>query len=112
MKHHVTLVTVLVICGMLAGFGCAQKAASAREAIESSKTLKTAQEQAAMLVKQAELFYSSKEFQQAIDIAQYILSNLDKDSAQAKSLLEKATSDLKAAATKAAGDVAGKLFGK
>lgn len=97
---------------MLFSAGCTKKAASASEAIQNSQSMQTVQEKADYLIKQAEAFYSSKEFQEAIKAAQYVLSNLDKDSQQAKSLIEKAKAQLQAAAEKAAGDVGNKLFGK
>lgn len=110
-----TLLLVVVVCfslGVLLSAGCAKKAASVSEAIESSKALKTVQEQANYMISQAQAFYNSKDFQQAIETAQYVLSNLDKNSQGAKDLIEKAKAQLKAAAEKAVGDASKKLFGK
>ncbi len=103
---------VLLSVGMLATTGCTQKAASVDEAIQNAQPLQTVQQKADYLIKQAEAFYNSKEFQQAIQIAQYVLSNLNKDSQPAKDLIEKAKAQLQATAQKAAGDVSNKLFGK
>ena len=99
----------LVLC---LNSGYAQIVASANDAIKIAQSLKTVQEKADYLMKQAEVFYNSKEFQQAIQTAQYVLSNLDKNSQPAKSLIEKAKAQLQAAAQKAVGDAGNKLFGK
>ena len=42
------------------------------------------------LISQAKVFYKSKEFQQAVNIAQYILNNIDKEFQPAKDLAEEA----------------------
>lgn len=104
-------VTVIVIAGLSIA-GCAQKAApvaTSQEAISQSKTLATAQEQAKYLISQANSFINSKKFQDAITTAQYVLSNLDKNSLDAKSLLEKAKAELAKAAQSAVTDVKKKL---
>jgi len=105
----------VVIClsfGMFLNAGCTKKAASVSEAIQNSQALKTVEEKANYLVKQAEAFYSSKEFKQAIESAQYVLNNLDKNSVAAKDLIAKAKAQLASAAQKAASDATNKLFGK
>lgn len=108
------LFLTVVIClslGIFAISGCAKKAASSNEAIQNAESLATVQEKANYLVQQAEAFYNSKEFQQAIQTAQYVLSNLDKDSQPAKNLIEKAKAQLEAIAKKTMGDASKKLFG-
>lgn len=107
----ISAVVICFACGMFLGTGCTKKAATASEAIQNSQTLKTVEEKADYLMKQAEAFYNSKEFQQAIQTAQYVLSNLDKNSQPAKDLIEKAKAQLQAAAQKAMGDVSNKLLG-
>jgi len=97
---------------ILLSAGCTKKSASVSEAIQFAETLKTVQEKANYLINQAEAFYNSKEFQQAIDIAQYVLNNVDRSSQAAKDLIEKAKAQLQAAAQKAVGDVSNKLLGK
>ena len=83
----------------LAVSGCgAKKEASSGAAIDYAKTLETTQQQVDYLVGQAKAFYNSKEFQGAVDIAQYILAYLDADNAQAEDLLNKAKEQLQAAA--------------
>ena len=105
----------VVVClgfAVLLNVGCTKKAASVSEAIQNSQALKTVEEKANYLVKQAEAFYNSKEFKQAIESAQYVLNNLDKNSVAAKDLIAKAKAQLASAVQKAAGDVKTKLFGK
>ena len=105
-------IVICLSCGMLLSAGCTKKSASVNETIQNSQSLKTIQEKADYLIKQAEAFYNSKQFQQAIETAQYVLNNLDNSSQQAKDLIEKAKAQLQAAAQKAVGDVSNKLFGK
>lgn len=97
---------------MFLSAGCTKKAGSANEAIQNSQSLKTVEEKANYLIEQAEAFYNSKEFQQAIQTAQHVLSNLDKNSQPAKDLIEKAKAQLQATAQKAVGDMGNKLFNK
>jgi hypothetical protein len=109
------LIIGVVLCFSFSVFlsaGCTKKAGSASEAIQNSQALKTVQEKADYLIKQAQGFYNSKEFQKAIETAQYVLSNLDKNFQPAKDLIEKAKTQLQAAAQKAVGDVGNKLFGQ
>lgn len=108
------LLVGMILClsfGVLLNAGCEKKAATSSEAIQNSQSLKTVEEKVDYLVKQAEAFYNSKEFQQAIQTAQYVLSNLDSNSQSAKDLIEKAKVQLQEAAKKAVGDVSNKIFG-
>ena len=114
MKGFIAVLCVLVlVTGALAGCG-PQKAQSSSAAIEQSKTLQTSEKKVSYLMGQAQAFYNSKEFQQSIDVARYVLNTLDKDSQQAKKLIEDATAKLKAAATGALDDAKKSLnvFGK
>jgi len=113
MKKALLLVLAACLsCAVLLSAGCAKKAASVSEAIQNSQALKTVQEKADYLIKQADAFYNSKEFQEAIQTAQYVLNNLDKNSQAAQSLIEKAKTQLQAIAEKTMGDASNKLFGK
>lgn len=109
------LMFVFLCSGFMAS-GCSQqpKSQNSSEAINTAKAMKTVQEQADYLVQQAKGFYNSKQFQDAVATAQYVLQNVDKNSQEAKNLLEKAKADIEAAAKKAVEDVKGKLgsFGK
>ncbi len=103
---------ICLSCGIFLSAGCAKNSGSVSEAIQNSQSLKTVQEKANYLIGQAQAFYNSKEFQKAVETAQYVLNNLDKNSQVAKDLIEKAKAQLQAAAQKAVGDVGNKLFGK
>jgi len=96
---------VVMVCFLTLGsglIGCSQqKADSSSAAIQAAKAMETAEQKVDYLIGQAKSFYNSKEFQNAIDTAQYILTQLDKDSQTAKSLLEKAKDALAAKAKEA-----------
>ena len=98
-----SLVFGLIVCLALglALIGCGtKKAASSQQAIEVSKTLQTAQAKVDYLLQQAQAFYNSKNFQESVNVAQYVLNYLDRNSQEAKNLLEKAKSELAALAQK------------
>ena len=104
-RFFVAMLVLVSVMGLVIS-GCAQqKAESSKAAIETAKAMETAKEKADYLMAQAKAFYNSKEFQQAIDIAQYILTFLDKDSQAAKDLLEKAKDALVAQAGGAIEDI-------
>ena len=98
-------------CGLVL-LGCtANKTASSNEAIEVSKTMQTVQQKVDYLVGQAKAFYGSKQFQEAVNISQYVLAYLDKNSLEAKNLLEKAKSELAALAQQKAQELKSKIPG-
>lgn len=116
MKRFIVMVLIFALFLTFFTCGCAKqkKAASSKEAIESAKTLTTVEAKVNYLLQQARAFYNSKDFQQTIDIAQYILTYLDKNSQEAKSLLEKAKEQLSALVQKEADTFKKKItdFGK
>ena len=99
-SFNLVIAACLILSVAVAGCGV-KKAESSRAAIDESKALATTQEKVDFLVGQAKAFYNSKQFQDAVDIAQYILRYLDKDSPQAKQLLENAKEQLTQAAQSA-----------
>jgi len=107
-------IVICFSCGMLLSAGCAKEPVpvSSNEAIQNSQSLNTVEEKSNDLIKQAEAFYNSNEFQKAIEIAQYVLDNLNKDFQPAKDLIEKAKAQLQATAQEAVGDVSNQLLGK
>ncbi len=109
MKKAVVFLSIICLAVGMGLMGCTQKAASSSEAIKQAETKQTVDEKVDYLVGQANAFINSQEFNEAIKTAQYILSNLDKDSEKAKSIIEKAKMELEATAKKAAGDMANKL---
>ena len=109
MRNAVAVVLVFCVLCAAAVAGCTKKAVNASEAIANAKDMKTVDEQVKYLVGQANAFINSKEFDQAITTAQHILRNLDKDSAQAQSIIEKAKAELQKAAEGALDDVKKKI---
>ncbi len=86
--------------------GCGEKKEeSASAAIEKSKSFQTMEEQADYLVDQANKFYKSDEYKDAIALSQHVLSKLDSESEQAKEILEEAKADLAKEAEKATDDL-------
>ena len=61
-----------------------------RKVINIAKSMETDDIRTQYLIKQAQAFYNAKKFQYSIDIAQYILRNLDANMKEVKDLLEKA----------------------
>ncbi len=113
---------MVMLCLMLGVFvtGCGQRAANSQDAIEQSKAKPTVEAQVDYLVGQANGFVNSEEFDEGIAVGKYILSELDKNSEEAKSVIQKAkeklkkmaeqkAEELKEEAKKKLGDVKGKL---
>jgi hypothetical protein len=108
-KFLVFALLVFLVLGFSV-LGCGQKkAASSKEAIEASKAKQAVQEKVDFLIAQAKAFYNSRDFQGVVETTQYILSYLDKNSKEARNLLEKAKSQLKETASKALGDMQQKI---
>jgi hypothetical protein len=102
MKKALCLIMVIFFAASLSLVGCgAKKEVSAQAAIEAAKTMQTLKEKADYLIAQANAFYSSKQFQDAVVASQYVLQYLDKESQAAKDLLQKAKAALTAQAQKA-----------
>ncbi len=93
------VVVVALLCVSIAMIGCgAKKEVSGSAAIQQSQVMATVDEKVSYLSAQAKAFINSKEYDQAVSVAQYILSNVDRNSAEAKLLLEKAKTELTAQA--------------
>ena len=112
MKRRVSFSIVLVVA---LGLGMAQQPApkptSASEAIEAISSMQTVAEKTSYLVARAKEFYASEQFQQTVDVAQYILRYLDKDSQDAKSLLDMAKDALAQKAQSTVNDLKSKIPG-
>jgi hypothetical protein len=94
----VVAISFLLCAGLLAA-GCgAKKEASSSAAIEKSQAMATIQQKADYLIGQAKAFYNSKQYNDAVTLAQYVLSRVDSNSSAAKSLLERAKNELAAQA--------------
>ncbi|HOX53969.1 MAG: hypothetical protein PHI86_02020 [Candidatus Omnitrophica bacterium] len=102
MNRFTAIVISLVFLFSVAVVGCGpKKEASSLDAIKVAEAMKTVKEKTDYLLAQAQAFYNSKDFQNAIDAAQYVLRNLDKESMTAKNLITKAKEALAAEAQKA-----------
>ena len=114
MKRVATALVIVSLVGGLTIFGCAKKAANSQEAITTAKEMKTVEAQVNYLVGQANAFVNSKNFDEAINTAKYVLANLDSNSQAAKDIATKATEEMKKAAMGAMDDMKNKLgsFGK
>jgi len=105
MKNLIVLTLVVAVSLSLTLTGCgAKKAESSKEAITQAKAMETTEEKAAYLISQAKAFYNSKEFQGSVDIAQYVLRYVDRDSEAARDLLDKAKDALAEEMKKAASE--------
>jgi len=112
---NIAFAAVALLCISLALAGCgAKREASSSAAIEKSQTMATVQQKVDYLSAQAKAFVNSKEYDQAVRVAQYILSNLDSNSQEARSLLDKAKEALATQAKAKLEDVKKQLggFGK
>ena len=110
MRKTIVAFMITVICGSLIFAGCgAKKEASPGAAIQKSQSMATTQQKADYLIGQAKAFYNSKQYGDAMSIAQYVVSHVDSNSQAAKSLIEKAKDSL-AAQAKVAADNMKKQF--
>ena len=106
MKRIICGIIIVLLITSISLFGCGpKKEATSQDAIEVAKAMETLEEKADYLIAQAKAFYNSKQFQDAINAAQYVLNYLDKESEAAKSLLQKAKDALAAQAEKAADEL-------
>ena len=102
MKKGLIVIVALVLSLSITLVSCGpKKEASSSDAIKIAKSMDTLEEKTNYLIGQAKAFYNSKDFQDSVEIAQYILRYLDRDSAEAKSLIEKAKNAIAAKTQKA-----------
>jgi hypothetical protein len=103
------IITLCLFIGF-AAVGCGEKKAeSSQAAINQAQSMQSVDEKVSYLMGQAQAFYNSDDFQNAIEVAQYVLNKLDKNNPQAKDLLTQAKEALKAQASKALGNVSDNL---
>jgi len=112
MRYHKSL-PVLLIAALLV-VGCTQKPKSANsgEAIQHANTLQSVEAKVNYLVSEASAFLNSEQFDEAVKMAKYILSKLDSNSQEAKSILEQAKAKLEAMAREKAEELKGDLKNK
>lgn len=103
MNKNTLFIVVALLCISVVLIGCgAKKEASPQAAIQKSEAMATVQQKADYLVGQAKAFYNSKQYNDAMSIAQYVISYVDANSQAAKGLIEKAKDALAAQAKQAA----------
>lgn len=96
---NIVFIVVALLCVSLAMIGCGtKKEVSGNAAIQQSQALATAQQKVSYLAAQAKAFINSKEYDQAVFVTQYILNDVDRNSQEARLLLEKAKAGLTAQA--------------
>ena len=90
MKRFLTMCIVVCLVAGVALVGCGpKKAETSQEAIKNAQTMKDAPQKEKYLMQQAELFLKQKNFQEAINLSQYVLWNVDANSQDAKTMLRK-----------------------
>lgn len=99
------IIAVVIIPLVIAGCAQQPKTANSSEAIKASQQLESAEKKVQYLVSEAKGFLSQENYQEAINTAQYILNEVDKNSQAAMDIIEKAKAQL----TKAAGEAAAKV---
>jgi len=103
--QSIFVVFLVVAIGCQQASPTAGASATSGGVIEISKSMPSPQQKIDYLLTQAKSFYESKKFQDAVSTAQYVLSSLDKNSVEAKNLLEKAKQQLQAAVQSRVTDV-------
>jgi len=112
MRKIPVLLLVLSLVFGVSMISCGPKRAnSSKDAITIAKAIENVKEKSDYLVSQANAFYNSKEFQQAIDISQYVLRYVDKNSQETKNILEKAKEALAKQLQEIAADAKKKISG-
>jgi hypothetical protein len=111
MKKTLGLLVAVLMISAFGIVGCAQKAktASSSEAIEQAKQMQSVEDQVKFLVSEANAFLNSQKFDEAVNTAKYVLGQLDANSQDAKSIIEKAQAELKKLAEQKMQDVKGAL---
>lgn len=110
MKKMILGLSVLLLISFFMLSGCSpKKAESSKEALDTAKGMETVDEKINYLEKQANAFYKAKEYKEAIQISQYIISELDKNSEAAKSMISDAKEQLEKEAKSSAEDMSNKL---
>lgn len=85
-----SIIVIVIIIGLvLLGQSLLKQPATGQEAVQKSKTIETVAGQRDYLIKQAKRFMQMKDLKTAMDLSQYILVKVDKNSTGAKELLSK-----------------------
>ena len=96
MKKFITYSFVMTLMLAVGIMGCSQppQSANASEAIENAKAKQSVEEQAQYLIKEANAFVNSQQFDEAIKAAKHVLAKLDTESQEAQGIIEKAKAEI------------------
>jgi hypothetical protein len=94
----------VMLMGLMSAVGCEKPVASSSQAIQHAEALKTPEQRAEYLVRQAKAFMKAKSQQEAIKTLHYVLASVDPRSDAAKNLLAQADAQLAADAHAVVGD--------
>ncbi|HQP91445.1 MAG TPA: hypothetical protein PLU24_02095 [Candidatus Omnitrophota bacterium] len=92
MRNKIILASLVLF--PLLFLGCTKKAANSSEAIRQAEAMQTPKQKTNYLLEQANAFLKDKNYNDAVDSAQYVLSRLDKNSRPAMDILDKAKAGL------------------
>ncbi len=117
MRVQPTVVFAMFAVMCLAIASCAPKptAANSADAINKSANLPSVDAKVNYLIKEAKAFIGNKQYDEAVNTAQYVLTNVKQDSDEARRVLEKAAGELRAMAEKHLADAKNemnKMIGK
>ncbi|MFB3919621.1 MAG: hypothetical protein ACE14U_06085 [Candidatus Velamenicoccus archaeovorus] len=94
MSKTVLAVLIFAVGMICVTSGCAKRVVSSAQAIKKSETMSTTDQKAVYLVGQAKAFLNSKNYREAIRTSQYVLAGVDRNSKEARAILEKAKQGL------------------
>lgn len=103
------LAAFVIVAATLVGCAQAPKSANSSEAIDYAKTLEGVEAQAKFLLKEAEAFVNSKQYDEAIKAAKYVISTYESEADAAKKILEDAQAELKKLAEAKADELKAKM---
>ncbi len=110
MHHNFLAIFVLVLS--MATLGCthqAQSTSSVQDVIAQSNTLATIDTKVEYLLTQAQDFIVHQKYDEAMALANHVLSNVDQNSRAAEAILEKTNSELQKVALTTADDINSKF---
>ena len=113
MKNFKNFFLVVGLVPFILMSGCAKEklkpSANAQEAINRSKMQDSVQHQVNYLIEEGQDFVYSKNYNQAMMVAKYILASLDANSQEAKDIFDQAKAEMQKAAQTAKTEMKNKL---
>ena len=89
-----SIIIITIMCGVGCGSRTVPSAKTSSEAIEIANLQSNTEKQVDYLVKQAEQFLDDDNYDEAINVANYVISHLDKDSQQAQEIMAQASIEM------------------